>query len=531
MTTEVRNQVRDIVTPVRTLWLRAGGSMRESEEIQTIRRDVGHQLSVFRRAAGLTQRELAAKTYCHRTRIAHLERGTGHATERLWRALDDAVDAGGALYLAAMDISRHKLEHQQQENEKAQSEFARQAQRLRQPADVDERAPEPAPDSAHPSINRSQQDWCQVRRHLSRHRTELTRQAADLYDPAWRVGTTPTLARGEWIPARPVPLHDVTLGWVDDPPPPLCTGDEPELRPITPMRAPRRAYARYTAALRYLDPPRLLENRPSYRLTSVETDGDLPKLTFGPATYFDRLDVSEALSHEFAAAARAGPVSWDALPFRSLFTDPRDFTTRPICPGIITLTLRLHPAGLPPTMLVLSRDARSVAVGGGQYGLTPAGEFQPSSIHPDSIRTDLDLWRNIVREYSEEVVGEPEYDGSSGSRLDYDSWPFYRSIERARASGRVRVYFLGIVMHALSLNAAILTVAVFDHDTFDTLFRDRARGAEGALIGPVTGDDSAVPGFPFDQQTVTELLANSPLGGTARACVALAWSNRSGYLP
>jgi hypothetical protein len=52
---------------------------------------------------------------------------------------------------------------------------------------------------------------------------------------------------------------------------------------------------------------------------------------------------------------------------------------------------------------------------GRHYSLLPAGEFQPASIAIRSIRSDRDLWRNSVREYSEEMLGQPEHDGSSGT--------------------------------------------------------------------------------------------------------------------
>ena len=201
---------------------------RESEAVQALRRSVGQRLSVLRRAAGLTQSELAARTYCHRTQVAHLERGTGGANEQLWKALDDAVDAGGLLYVAAMDISRQKLKHEQLEIEQTRASFQKEVEVLRQ-QDVEESwtpreshpPPNTQPGPSHTNVERSQQTWHQIRTYLSRHRTRLTQQAADLYNRDWRVMTTPTLTREAWLPHTPVPLHDVTLTWADDPLPPL----------------------------------------------------------------------------------------------------------------------------------------------------------------------------------------------------------------------------------------------------------------------------------------------------------------------
>lgn len=53
-----------------------------------------------------------------------------------------------------------------------------------------------------------------------------------------------------------------------------------------------------TSAIRHLDPPRLLESRPSYRLLGEQLDTGT--LHCGPAASFDNLGVSEALGRELA---------------------------------------------------------------------------------------------------------------------------------------------------------------------------------------------------------------------------------------
>jgi hypothetical protein len=310
----------------------------------------------------------------------------------------------------------------------------------------------------------SQQAWGAVRSYLIRHRTQLAKQAVRLYDPAWRLTHTPALALPSWLPSRPVPIESVMLEWVASPPRPVTTGQEAELRPVLPLRAPGHAFGQYTSALRYLSPPSLFENRPSYRLLDVswEPSGQ-GTLQFGLATFFDKLDVSEALSHEFAAAMmeRASP-AWRQLPFRARLSQPFDLSSRMGSTGIATLTIRRNTTDGSHTFLLLNRDPTKVAVSGGQYGVIPAGEFQPSCIAPACMLDDLDLWRNIVREYSEELLGQPEHDGSSGQPVDYECWPFYRAMHRARESGRLRAYVLGVVLHALGLNPAIMTAVVID---------------------------------------------------------------------
>jgi hypothetical protein len=220
------------------------------------------------------------------------------------------------------------------------------------------------------------------------------------------------------------------------------------------------------------------------------------------------------------------PPTWRQLPFRARFSQPFNLPSRMTGTTIDTLTLRRGTTDGSRTFFLLARDPQKVAVGGGEYGVIPAGEFQPSSIAPARAQDDLDLWRNIVREYSEELLGEPDYDGSSGQPLDYECWPFYRAMQRAREAGYLRVYVLGVALHALSLNVAIMTAAVIDDVAFDDLFRELASvNAEGRVVTSL-GDDQSVHGLPFTEATVRQFLDREPLGGMSAACLALAWRHR-----
>lgn len=513
---------------------------REPEDVQAIRHELGRQLATFRRAANLTQSELASATYCDRSRIAHLERGTMHADERFWAAVDDIVAAQGILLRTAQDLRIRQEDHRRAQTEAKQAvnraELARLLRRTDDLSRADHsdmaggvsRTGQPTPDS---TVARTQARWRAVRRDLLARRTELAHQAARLYDPSWVLHETPTIAPRHWIPTEPIPLGEVRLDWAESPETPVCTGEEPELRAVMPLRSPRRAYTRYSTAIRYLQTPQLFENRPSYRLIDVPRPEPSVSLRFSIATYFDRLDVSEALSHEFAAVAlTTDTASWRDLPFRSLFTDPFDLRSRAVCPGVVTLTLRQDATTGAASMLLLRRSETNVAVGGGQYGLVPAGEFQPASIDPSSVAADLNLWRNIAREYSEEVLGEPEHDGSSSRPLDYDGWPFYRALQQALETGQIRAYYLGVVLNALSLNAAVLTAVVIRDDTFDRIFRDRVESnAEGTILATLAGADST-NGLPFRDSHVRELTGGTSLGATSMACLAVAWFHRERIL-
>ncbi|MGH3974992.1 MAG: helix-turn-helix domain-containing protein [Pseudonocardiaceae bacterium] len=507
--------------------------MESPSELAVLQRALGRQLAASRQAAEIGQQQVAHKTGYSRSSVAHAEAGRQLLTRDFWKTADELVRANGALLAGYERIQAVKQEHERLSRELELAGAFAMAGGFRhedtEPLRLSCSSPLPSSDAV---VAASQEAWRAVRNHLIRHGTQLAKQAVGLYDPAWRLTNTPALALPSWLPSRPVPIEAVTLEWVPHPPRPAITGHEAELQPVLPLRAPGHAFRQYTSAMRYLSPPGLFENRPSYRLLDVSWESSWRgKLQFGPATFFDKLDVSEALSHEFAAAMMKGvPPAWRQLPFRARLSQPFDLSSRMGSTSIATLTLRRNTTDGSHTFFLLGRDPQKVATGGGQYGVIPAGEFQPSCIAPARMQDDLDLWRNIVREYSEELLGEPEHDGSSGQPLDYECWPFYRAMQRARESGQLRAYALGVVVHALSLNVAIMTAVVIDDVVFDDLFRELVTvNAEGQVVTSFS-DDQSVYGLPFTEATIQQLLVREPLGGTSAACLALAWRYRESLI-
>ncbi|MEV7597144.1 XRE family transcriptional regulator [Kitasatospora sp. NPDC089797] len=374
----------------------------------------------------------------------------------------------------------------------------------------------------------SQSAWRNVRRYLNTHRSELSRAAGALYPIEFHVPGTALLMPPEWSAPAPVEIERVRLRWTGgaEMQAPLVDGSELEARQILPLYSPSRSFERYTQAIRYIDSPSLFENRPSYRLTGVEwgPDGD-GELSFGLATYFDKLDVSEALGHEFAARSTEGLANWARLPLRRLVSDPFDLDLRAVVPAITTLLVRVRSSG-EATFLLHWRDPDKVATAGGLYDAIPAGEFQPSAIAGDPAGSDFDLWRNIVRELNEELLGAPEYDGSGSRPLDYERWPLYRALERARRTRRVRVYCFGVGCDALTLAATIPTALVIEDEVFEEVFGEVVKtNAEGVTVTEWNGRDTSA-GIPFTEQNVLQFIGNEPMAPPGAACLALVWKHR-----
>lgn len=384
-------------------------------------------------------------------------------------------------------------------------------------------------DSASPEIAASRLDWRAQRRWLNKHRSELARLAVGLYPEEQRIPRAPLIARPEWLPPTPVELRSLRLSLDESEHRTAIDGSEPESIRVRPLRVAGVRFDHYTSAVKHLDPPQLFESRPSYRLLGGSPGAG--QLDFGLAAYFDKLDVSEAVGHEIAAVCMDDPGALDAprrlrgrLPFRDLIADPFDPLQRAIIPAITTLTIRLRRYPAEPSFLLHWRDPARVATAGGMYDVVPAGEFQPSSVALWDRRNDFDLWRNVVREYSEELLGTPEHDGSRSQPVDYGSWPLYQFFEQALSEGAVTAHVLGLGLDALTLAATILTVVVLDDDAFRDAFHTVVRyNDEGEIVG--VGEDAA-DGVPFTKVCVDRMLASEPLASPGAACLALAWQHR-----
>ncbi|WP_322767885.1 helix-turn-helix transcriptional regulator [Frankia sp. Cr1] len=462
---------------------------------------VGPLLRSYRQTYGLTQQQLAERLGFDQSYVSKVESGRRaihdistlrHIARRLSLSPEDVGLAAGSLSEGRRDVA-----------------------------------------AANPLADRvaaSQRAWRLTRDHLNHHRISLARAAAQLYPETYRLGNG-LLTRPGWMWDAPVDIADIELEWSDTASPPTVSGAGTDTEHVRPLTADGSAFGTYTRAMRDLDRPTLFENRLSFRLLDAvrPEGGGCPQMSFGHTTYFDALDVCESVAHETAAAMLGGGLSWPALPFRRGIGDPFDLGRRVALPSINTLTIRHDTTRA--SFVLHRRSAGSVATAGGVYHVLPAGVFQPSGISASHHRTDFNLWRNIMRELSEELLGNAEHDGSSSTLIDYDSSEPFRSLERARRSGGVRVWCFGVGLDALTLFGEILTVVIVDADVFDTLFSGMVPiNAEGSVVTTGPGR-RACDGIPFTPAAVRRLIEQEPLAPSAAACLELAWRHRGTLLP
>ena len=390
------------------------------------------------------------------------------------------------------------------------------------------------------AVRRSQQHWLRVRGFLNRRRHELGLVARDLYPRSWSVAGTPLLARPEWLPAAPVPLDQVALSWHPGRTARGIDGTGPETEAVRPLRDGAGRFGCYAAALGALSPPRLFEDRVCYRLLQAAATPGPASLGFGEGRYFEVINTGEAVAHEYAAATQAReeqaagdparPPALDELPLRSLIGDPTDLGRRPVMTAICTLVLRADrfPGGA--TMILHWRDPARVASGGGLYQVAPVGIFQPSHDAEWNRANDFSLWRCLVRELAEELLGGGEDYHSDAAPIDYQRWPLHAGLAEARRAGRLRVFWLGLGVDPLTLAADLLAVAVFDADLFDATFAGLVSANEEGRI--VTGDGAAgaAAGVPFRAGTIERFAATEPMQPAGAALLRTAWRHRDALL-
>ncbi|ASO22052.1 transcriptional regulator with XRE-family HTH domain [Actinoalloteichus hoggarensis] len=101
----------------------------ETDAIRERKRALGRALADHRRAAGLSQREIAHRVHYTRTAVSHAEAGRHLPTRRFWADADDAVDADGALLDHFDQVRRAIGESERVQREREQTAFRRRARR------------------------------------------------------------------------------------------------------------------------------------------------------------------------------------------------------------------------------------------------------------------------------------------------------------------------------------------------------------------------------------------------------------------
>jgi hypothetical protein len=152
--------------------------------------------------------------------------------------------------------------------------------------------------------------------------------------------------------------------------------------------------------------------------------------------------------------------------------------------------------------------------------VVPVGIFQASGEAPWNESNDFDLWRCVVRELAEELLGESEDYNSERAPIDYDAWPFAATMTRALGN-QIRVFYLGMGVDPLTLATDVLAVVVIDAPLFDERFEGLvADNAEGRVL----------QGLAFTSENVDRFVHHEPTQAAGAGLLSLAWKHRDRLL-
>lgn len=252
-------------------------------------------------------------------------------------------------------------------------------------------------------------------------------------------------------------------------------------------------------------------NNLQYRLLKIEKN----KLTFSskPYCYHDKINFGKYLVYEFAKSIEYKKRKPNYQRIASKLSNPYESI---ILTGISTLVLLVNNSEI---RFIIGKRKESVAYAEGTFHVIPAGEFQPSSQDPKSFDNDFDLWKNIMRESAEEILGNEEFNGNLGKTFDYKEEPFI-SLEQGKKSGSIQVFYFGVGLDPLSFQGEILTCAVFKEDVFNRIFGLPKNENKESLIFNETNRW----GQNFNENAVNSYYHKNTLA-TTKMILNIAWQN------
>lgn len=371
----------------------------------------------------------------------------------------------------------------------------------------------------------SQDLFVRTRSVLQSDRATLTARALEEQRRLQPDVEVPLLMKSEWMLSRPVPLHEVLLRLRDPTDSESLIPAREQLQGFWPGAAATQRFPTYSAAVGALAKPAVWFNGRSYRLLEASFDGGV-SLTFGLARYFDGLDTTEALAFETALQVLRRRKKSCGGSYRAWLADPFDPSRRAAILGVNVLTIRKARDQI--GFFLHQRDGNRVASAMNVTHVIPAGEFQPQADSRPVWRSDLDLWRTAMREYAEEYIGTPDASGDTGVEIDYANDEPYSQFEAARASGHVKLWFLGLGMDPLSWKPEACVAAVWDGDAFDQAFQGMLNeNSEGRILVGRRLEGGRYAGLDFTEENVLGYAHEKEVLPAGRACLSLAWRWRA----
>ncbi|GGS28279.1 helix-turn-helix domain-containing protein [Actinokineospora fastidiosa] len=472
---------------------------RESAAVAGLRRELGERLALCRKAAGMTQAQLAAAVFCDRSRLAHLEKGRGSADERFWRAADEALQAGGVLVRTVLEFRAALTE---QENHLREVELATIRERIAAwegSRQAMQEVTEPFPPAAiggdltaamewldarvgwTPGTARLRvSDWingsrgrlmrdagCRGRVGRERLAVELARYygGEGLFTGAFGEIATRTsiLTRPEWL----------EVGGE-------LTADRDQLQLVLGNgSAPRLTERNVDAAVRRLAEAEIgqvrIADAPIYRLLRTNVGHERIAGEVEVASFIEYALTADLLESELVDAIGAGrPARPGSLLLRDAQLPDRaavlDVGNRLCAGGVLALTAIARPAevhrGPADYVVLVQRRSGQVLNAGGRLAVIPKGFHGPMVDY----RGDARIGATLLRELEEELFGRADVDSTTGPQRAAAPMHPSRLSDPMRwlteVPGRMRLDFTGFGLNLVSGNYEFAGLVVVEDEEF-----------------------------------------------------------------
>lgn len=391
----------------------------------------------------------------------------------------------------------------------------------------------------------SEIEFVEARNYLAKNRKQLALKVLDspLYKDAKKLASNiPLLYDENWVPDQPIRirfsdspgsseddafLHTTFIGTSPDYFDAGTPGGATSILPSNPDG--NKPFTRYSDAVKLLAKPGKFDNDISYRLATVAPKaGEAFTLTFMRSDYFSYQDTCEILCYEAALFSSPDITNHKfvkKLKLRKKIGKWKDFSNRHSIAGVDTLFVIQDPETGERRFLFLKRGQNRTASSMGTLSVVPAGEFQPSGGAEDKIKGECKIWLTFLREAAEEIWLMEEAQTQNEEVLSLEVESPLKNLYDLEGKEKLKLFFLGVCVEALSLKAEILTACVIDKKAFyevaeKTDWQIPSKNREGDILLSHEG------GFLFEDKVVKEFLEDHDMmSSAAMGCLYLGWKH------
>ena len=270
--------------------------------------------------------------------------------------------------------------------------------------------------------------------------------------------------------------------------------------------------------------PRLFD-APIYELVAFEAKNGRFIFKCCRNDYYSYINNCELLLFEFARAIwkqfivdgktpNVKKLKDKYLPFRR-HVNVFDFTNRCVGIGINTIFIMKDRNNV--TFFKHKRTPGATMEAINTEHVVPAGTFQPRRGMPTIPDPDFNVYKNILRELGEELLGRKDMEEVRTSTDEITMDRHLGRFHQLFVKGCAKAFFLGWGLDPLTTKAEFLTAIVVDIREFKNRFGEPRfkRNWEGKPLS-----------FPFDEGTVREFVDGPYTLPAGAGCAKLAWDNR-----